>query len=74
MNLTPLGSLLSAIEVEALTRLVFEKGQDFAARGSAQGTQVSAGTARAGLSVPLHVAAAEALDAIAAGKRTTAPK
>jgi TRAP transporter TAXI family solute receptor len=65
---------LSATEVETLTRLVFEKGQDFAARGSAQGTQVSAGTARAGLPVPLHVAAAKALDAIAAGKRDGAPK
>jgi TRAP transporter TAXI family solute receptor len=64
---------LSATEVEALTRLVFEKGQDFAARGSAQGTQVSAATARAGLSVPLHVAAARALEAIASGKPAAAP-
>ena len=31
---------------------MFEKGRDFAARGSAQGTQVSAATARQGLSVP----------------------
>jgi TRAP transporter TAXI family solute receptor len=66
------GAELSATEVDALTRLVFEKGQDFAARGSAQGTQVSVGTARTGLSVPLHVAAARALDAIASGKPSAA--
>jgi hypothetical protein len=90
MGLTPLSSLLAAVVVlligtvvnrrvaalskYKLTRLMFEKGRDFAARGSAQGTQVSAGTARAGLSVPLHVAAARALDAIASGKPAAAPK
>jgi hypothetical protein len=37
------------------------------ARGSAQGTQVSAASARQGLSIPLHTAAGKTLDAIAAG-------
>ena len=68
------GADLSATEVEALTGLVFGKGRDFAARGSAQGTQVSAGTARAGLPVPLHVAAAKALEAIASAKPAAAPE
>jgi hypothetical protein len=47
--------------VGALTSFVFRKGRDFAARGSAQGLQVSAATARQGLTVPLHIAAARAL-------------
>ena len=52
---------LSDAEVTNLTRFVFLKGRDFAARGSAQGLQVSAATARQGLTVPLHMAAARAL-------------
>jgi TRAP transporter TAXI family solute receptor len=61
------GADLSESEVGALTRLVFAKGRDFAARGSAQGTQVSAATARQGLSVPLHIGAGKALDALGTG-------
>jgi TRAP transporter TAXI family solute receptor len=55
------GSDLSDIEVGAITRYVFEKGRDFAARGSAQGVQVSPANARLGLSVPLHTAAERVL-------------
>jgi TRAP transporter TAXI family solute receptor len=58
------GEDLSNAEVAALTRAVFERGRDFAARGSAQGTQVSAANAREGLPIPLHQAAAEVLDAL----------
>ena len=52
---------LSDTEVGALARIVFESGRDFVARGSAQGTQVSAANARQGLPIPQHVAAAKAL-------------
>jgi TRAP transporter TAXI family solute receptor len=55
------GSGLSESEVAALTRYVYEKGRDLAARGSAQGVQVAPPTARQGLPIPLHVAAAGAL-------------
>ncbi|MGT2433189.1 TAXI family TRAP transporter solute-binding subunit [Cupriavidus basilensis] len=58
---------LSDAEVAALTRLVFANGNDLAARGSAQGAQVSAATAQQGLAVPQHLAAAKALDAMSAG-------
>jgi TRAP transporter TAXI family solute receptor len=61
------GEDLSESEVATVTRFVFARGRDFAARGSAQGTQVSAATARQGLSVPLRGAAEKALDAMAAG-------
>jgi TRAP transporter TAXI family solute receptor len=57
---------LSDSEVDALTRFVFAKGRDFAAHGSAQGAQVSAANARLGLPIPVHNAAARALDAILA--------
>jgi TRAP transporter TAXI family solute receptor len=57
------GTDLSDTEVATITRFVFGRGRDFAARGSAQGTQVSAATARQGLSVPQHTAAAKALEA-----------
>jgi len=67
------GTDLSESEVGGLTRLVFAKGRDFAARGSAQGTQVSPATARQGLSIPLHGAAGKALDAMAAGA-TASPR
>ena len=56
---------LAETEVGAITRYVFGSGRDFAARGSAQGTQVSAANARNGLSIPLHIAAAKALDGLA---------
>lgn len=57
------GADLSDTEIATITRFVFERGRDFAARGSAQGTQVSATNARHGLSVPQHTAAVKALDA-----------
>ena len=66
------GTDLSDAEVGAMTRLVFDKGRDLAARGSAQGTQVSAATARQELPIPLHIAAGKALDAIAPGAASTA--
>jgi TRAP transporter TAXI family solute receptor len=55
------GTDLSDAEVSALTSFVYRKGRDFAARGSAQGLQVSAATARQGLTVPLHIAAERVL-------------
>ena len=60
------GTGLSEAEVSGITRFVFQEGRDLAVRGSAQGAQISAANARHGLSVPLHHAAAKALDAIAA--------
>jgi TRAP transporter TAXI family solute receptor len=59
------GGDLSETEIGAITRFIYEKGRDAAARGSAQGTQVSVATARQGLTVPMHTAAAKALDAMA---------
>jgi len=59
---------LSETEIGAITRFVYEKGRDAASRGSAQGTQVAVATARQGLSVPMHTAAAKALDAMAGKK------
>jgi TRAP transporter TAXI family solute receptor len=55
------GTDLSDSEVGALTRYVYGTGRDFAARGSAQGVQVSPANARLGLSVPLHKAAERVL-------------
>jgi TRAP transporter TAXI family solute receptor len=52
---------LSETEIGMVTRLVFERGRDLAARGSAQGAQVSAATARQGLAIPQHLAAAKAI-------------
>jgi TRAP transporter TAXI family solute receptor len=57
------GPDLSDNEVGAITRFLFEKGRDFGTRGSAQGTQVSTATARHGLTVPMHLSAAKALEA-----------
>ena len=62
---------LAESEVSAVTRYVFGQARDFAARGSAQGTQVSAANARVGLPIPLHIAAAKALDGLA--KPTASP-
>lgn len=59
------GSELSDAEVGTMTRFVYEKGQDFAARGSAQGVQVSAASAQQGLFVPLHASAARVLETLA---------
>jgi TRAP transporter TAXI family solute receptor len=58
------GADLSATEVTTITRFLYEKGRDFTARGSAQGAQVSAATARQGLPIPVHNAAGRALDAL----------
>jgi TRAP transporter TAXI family solute receptor len=59
---------LSDVEIGTITRFVFEKGRDFAARGSAQGTQVSAANAGHGVPVPINVAAGKALESLRAGK------
>ena len=59
------GTDLSDTEVGTMTRYVFGEARDFAARGSAQGTQVSAANARAGLAIPLHLAAAKVLEGLA---------
>ena len=64
---------LSDTEIGAITRYVFGEKRDFAARGSAQGTQVSAANARLGLSIPLHVAAAKALTGLAPATAPAAP-
>lgn len=60
------GADLTESEVAGITRLVYQQGRDFAARGSAQGLQVSPATARTGLTVPMHVAAERALAAASA--------
>ena len=52
---------LSDSEVAKITRLVYARGVDLAALGSAQGAQVSAANARNGLSIPIHPAAEKAL-------------
>jgi TRAP transporter TAXI family solute receptor len=67
------GPELSDAEVTAITRFVFDGGRDLAARGSAQGAQISAATARQALPIPLHLAAGNALDTISAGAKSTAP-
>ncbi len=54
------GPDLSDTEVAELTRLVYRHGRDFVARGSAQGAQIAVATARAGLMIPQHLAAASA--------------
>lgn len=53
---------LSDTEVDTLTRFVFDARRDLTTRGSAQGTLVSAATARRGLTIPLHRSAAKALE------------
>ena len=67
------GSGLTETEIGAITRYVYGKGQDFAGRGSAQGTQVSAANARIGLSIPLHIAAAKVLEAAPSKPAAEAP-
>lgn len=64
---------LSETEIGAITRYVFGEKRDFAARGSAQGTQVSAANARLGLSIPLHVSATKALEELAPAKGLRKP-
>jgi TRAP transporter TAXI family solute receptor len=56
------GADLAETEVAAVARYVYGQTRDFAARGSTQGTQVSPANARLGLRIPLHIAAAKALD------------
>ena len=56
------GSDLTDAEVAALTRTLYARGTDMVARGSAQGAQISPASARLGLAVPLHSAAARVLD------------
>jgi len=68
------GSDLTESEVGSITRYVYGKGQDFAARGSAQGTQVAAASARLGLSIPLHIAAARVLDSLTSKPAPEGPK
>ncbi|HUH86437.1 MAG TPA: TAXI family TRAP transporter solute-binding subunit [Pusillimonas sp.] len=55
---------LSDAEVDALTRRVYQTGRDYPGRGSAQGAQISVATSKIGLSVPLHPAAARALNSL----------
>jgi len=64
---------LSETEVEGMARILFSGSHDFAAHGSAQGTQVAAANARLGLPVPLHVGAAKALEQLAAKTAPGAP-
>jgi TRAP transporter TAXI family solute receptor len=67
------GTDLSDTEIAELTRYVYGETRDFAARGSAQGTQVSAVNARLGLPVPLHLAAAKVLEELASGGKPKPP-
>ncbi|SPD68538.1 putative uncharacterized transporter, periplasmic component TRAP type domain (plasmid) [Cupriavidus taiwanensis] len=67
------GPDLSDNEVADLTRLVYRNGRDLVARGSAQGGQISVATARQGLMIPQHLAAAKTLDAMGAAGRAPAP-
>ena len=64
------GADLAETEVTLITRYVFGQARDFAARGSAQGTQVSAANARLGLPIPLSIAAAKVLEGLS---KPTAP-
>lgn len=65
------GSGVSETEVYSATQYIYGLQRDFASRGSAQGTQVSAANAKLGLSIPLHVAAAKALEEMSATAATT---
>lgn len=58
---------LSDAEIDALTRRVFASGRDYPGLGSAQGARISPATSAMGLSVPLHPAAARALEDLANG-------
>lgn len=52
---------LTRDEALVVVRAVYQAGQDLLAAGSTQGSQVSAATARLGLSVPLHDGAEEGI-------------
>lgn len=60
------GADLSDTEVGTVTRDVYGKGNDLAARGSAQGVQIAPENARQGLSIPQHLAASKVLDGMSA--------
>lgn len=60
------GADLSDTEVGSVTRDVYGKGNDLAARGSAQGVQIAPENARQGLSIPQHLAASKVLDGMSA--------
>ncbi|QJR14318.1 TAXI family TRAP transporter solute-binding subunit [Usitatibacter palustris] len=59
------GPDMTDLEVAAITRVVYGRGADLVARGSAQGAQLSAANARRGLAVPQHTAAARAIEEMA---------
>ena len=67
------GADLAETEVAAITRYVYAQARDFAARGSAQGTQVSAANARLGVPIPVHIAAAKTLDELSKPAKATPP-
>lgn len=60
------GSDLSDTEIGSVTREVYGKGNDLAARGSAQGVQIAPENAKQGLPIPQHLSAAKVLDGMAA--------
>lgn len=51
------GVELTDAEIAGITRLIYARGQDLVARGSAQGAQLSADNAQLGLAVPMHTEA-----------------
>ncbi len=59
---------LTRDEALVVVRAVYQTGQDLLAAGSAQGSQVSAATARLGVSVPLHEGAEEGIAGLEHGK------
>jgi len=63
----------SDAEITSLTRSVFAKGRDYSALGSSQGAQISLATSRVGMSVPMHPAAAKALDDMAVSEEEAGP-
>jgi TRAP transporter TAXI family solute receptor len=67
------GSDLAESEVGAITRYVFGEQRDFAALGSIQGARVSAAQAQTGLSIPMHIAAAKALEGLAKPRASQDP-
>lgn len=60
----------SDAEITSLVNRVFAKGRDYSALGSAQGAQISVRNSRHGLPIPMHPAAAKALDALAQAPAT----
>ncbi|HLU77048.1 MAG TPA: TAXI family TRAP transporter solute-binding subunit [Burkholderiales bacterium] len=55
------GTEMTDAEIAGITRMVYARGQDLVARGSAQGAQLSAANAHLGLAVPMHTAAEEVI-------------